>query len=239
MESRHGDAGRRVAVLLPDTVETLGPWLTTLENALQPGSAPGWLRKWGYLSLALAAHRAGDARKSIECLDKVKQSPAYGDAGPEKAIVFCVAAMSLHQMGETEKASQTLAKANRLIEDHFSRVAAGELSVEHDWLIAEILRREAVQLTSVPTEPPTSDAHAAPRHQEVSDYRKAARLPSCRCHPDSRCLINTIQAPFCKRPEPVTDNANIIYKCDQVPAELVWTMLAIFVGCSRGHISHS
>ena len=59
-------------------------------------------------------------------------------------------------IGKAEQASQTLAAGQKPDEDYLlENWPLVNIGVEHDWLIAEILRREATESIAVPTEHPT------------------------------------------------------------------------------------
>jgi hypothetical protein len=82
------------------------------------------------------------------------------------ALALSLRAMAQHQLGQAEEASKALAEATSLVEGHLPRLATGELGGGwHDWLIPEILRREAAGLINGPTKDPTPepDAAAPPR----------------------------------------------------------------------------
>jgi WD40 repeat protein/tetratricopeptide (TPR) repeat protein len=150
----------KVCLLLPDAVVDLGPSLSRLQSALDDGSAPDGMRKWGYMALALAAHRADNAKTALECITKSQQSPGYRAIGPEAATLLCLMAMAQHQLRNRDEASEALVQADTLVDEYLRKLASGEFKGWHDWLIAEILRREATELIAGPTKEPTPEAKA-------------------------------------------------------------------------------
>jgi hypothetical protein len=149
----------KACVLLPDTVVDLGPSLSKLQSALDDSSAPDWMRKWGYMALALA-HRTENAKITLECIAKSQQSPGFQATEPAAATLLCLTAMSQHRLNEPEKARHSLRQARDLIGEYFSKLTKGEVAVAHDWLIAEILRREAEERLAGSPSGPTPDAKA-------------------------------------------------------------------------------
>jgi tetratricopeptide (TPR) repeat protein len=149
----------KACVLMPDVVVDLEPLLSRLQSALDDGSAPGGMRKWGNLALAMAAHRAENAKTALERIGKSRQSPGYKETEAAAAILLCLTAMSQQRLGEPEKARHSLRQAGDLIDEHFSGLTTGEAAVAHDWLIAEILRREAAGRLAEPSDGATPDAN--------------------------------------------------------------------------------
>jgi hypothetical protein len=102
---------------------------------------------WG--CCALVSYRAGNAREAIAWADKLADPK-----GVPGALVLTVRALAEHQLGQTQ-ARQTLAKAGALIpaelrtlgtEAYRGPLPVAEQTANHDWLIPEILRREASAL---------------------------------------------------------------------------------------------
>jgi Flp pilus assembly protein TadD len=149
-EAHVAEKTSKACMLLPRTITTCGPPLRTLQNALENGSAPKWLAKHGYATLALAAHRAGNADETTRHIRKAQQSHEYARTSTVKAIVLCLLAMSQQRLAEPEKASQTLARPSAMIDQRLQKLADGDLGMWHDWLIAEILRREAASSIAGP-----------------------------------------------------------------------------------------
>jgi WD40 repeat protein/predicted TPR repeat methyltransferase len=149
----------KVCLLLPDTIEVSRLRLKTFENVLDDGSASNWFYMWGYGTRALAAYRAGDADKAVHWIHKSQESQGYAGEPSAQALALSVLAMARHRLGQTAEARQTLEQATGLIDAYLPRLAPSELSdTWHDWLIAEIVRREAAELIARATKDPTPEA---------------------------------------------------------------------------------
>jgi hypothetical protein len=140
-----------------------------LETALDEGSASSGFYKWGYATRALAAYRAGDADKTVHWIRKSQESQGYADEPRVQALALSLLAMAQHQLGQPEEAREALAQVDELIDERLPKLATGELGAGwHDWLIAQILRREAAGLVAgstkdLPPEPDATDATADPK----------------------------------------------------------------------------
>ena len=150
----------KACLLLPGTVDASGLPINTLARALDEGSAPTWLYKWGFAALAQAAYRAGDAEKAVGWIHKCQEAQGYADAPAVQALVLSLLAMAQHQLGNRDEASEALVQADTLVDEHLRKLASGEFKGWHDWLIAEVLRREATELIARPAKEPTPEAKA-------------------------------------------------------------------------------
>ena len=136
--------------------------INRLENGLDDGPAPAWFHKWGFATLALAAYRAGKAEEAIQWIRRCQEAQEYDKTPALQALGLSLLAMAQHQLGHAQEGRQALAQATALIDQYLPKLAGGELGAEHNWLIAQILRREAAELTAGPTEDPTPEAKATP-----------------------------------------------------------------------------
>jgi hypothetical protein len=145
-----------VCLLLPDAVEPPALLLETLESEIEQKRAPN---PWACTTLALAACRHDEAEKALRLLDKARQSEGYARNQSIPALALSLRAMTEHQRGQAEEANKALAEATSLVEEHLPKLAAGELGGWHDWLIAEILRREAAGRLAEPSDGATPEAN--------------------------------------------------------------------------------
>jgi hypothetical protein len=158
----NADKTCKACLLLPGVVDASALPLKTLASALDDGSAPDWFHKYGYACRALAAYRAGDAGQAAHWVRKSQASKGYANSPAVQALVLSLLAMAHHQSGKFQKASEAFSQADRLVEEHLSKLASGTLGGWPDWLIAEILRREASQLIAGPETAPTPEPNATP-----------------------------------------------------------------------------
>ncbi len=111
-------------------------------RALEPltGSAAvdEWLWEWLWGTRALVAYRAGDAQLAV---DNAQRSIDISETTAATALSRVVQAMALHQLGRTEQARDSLQKAQAMFES-----AEWLTDTWYDWLIAEMLLREARKL---------------------------------------------------------------------------------------------
>ncbi len=96
------------------------------------------------MARGLAHYRTGEFDKALECASKsVSGNPrVIGLDVPAHLIV----AMSHHRLGQSAEARQALGQAREIMaQDWFPQLNSGELTTAwwHDWLICQILHREA------------------------------------------------------------------------------------------------
>ena len=112
--------------------------------------------------IAAVATTTEEADKTVHWIHKSQQSQGYAEEPRVQTLALLLLAMAQHQLGQTEEASQAFAEASALIEEHLPKLATGELGGGwHDWLIAEILRREAAKLIAGLRERPSPEANTA------------------------------------------------------------------------------
>jgi hypothetical protein len=105
---------------------------------------------------ALASYREGNAREAIAWADKLTDPASIPVA---TALVLTVRALAEHRLGRSDEARQTLARASALIpaelptlgsDDYRGPLPVALETISHDWLIPEILCREASALLEGP-----------------------------------------------------------------------------------------
>lgn len=138
------------SLLLADAVELLElPTLVVREGAEDPKLAKDYYT-WFIASNVLISYREG---KPADAIDWTKKMPNL--AGHAGALALVVRAMSEEKLGRHEQALKSLDEAEALIPvvlrtlgaaDYTGPLPVPAASVYHDWLVAEILRREAAGL---------------------------------------------------------------------------------------------
>jgi tetratricopeptide (TPR) repeat protein len=147
----------KACLLVPGVIDDSSLPVETLAEALDDGLVPSARNKWTFAVLALAAYRSAEADKTLHWIHKSQQSQGYAEEPRVQVLALLLLAMAQHQLGQTGEASQAFAEASALIEEHLPKLATGELGgAWHDWLIAEILRREAAKLIAGLTQAPES-----------------------------------------------------------------------------------
>lgn len=149
------EAACKVCLLLAGAVELPARSLEIFDRALTAGTAPDWFSGWGSGTRALAANRAGDSEAALTWSRKsLDASLNLGE--PERsrirAFALAVEALARHELGQAEKARSALDAATALIPAELQKLMSGADderrlvaadSIDFNWLIAEILRREA------------------------------------------------------------------------------------------------
>jgi hypothetical protein len=107
----------------------------------------------------LAEYRAGHAEQAFEWLRK---SLARFPAGhSERANAGFVLALAYHRLDRTDDARDAFQEAARLMEQHFGHLDGAAVGNWRDWLLCQILRREAEALLKIT--PPKPAAPGAKR----------------------------------------------------------------------------
>ncbi len=139
----------KTCLLLPAEIELSDLPAQVVRDAatdMQWEKAHNWFRAM----FALIAYREGDYPGAVDWAEKVR-----GAVGQNKALALVVRAMAESRLGKTEPARQTLAAAEAVIPGELRTLGTDAYNgplpvpavvVSHDWLIPEILRREAAAL---------------------------------------------------------------------------------------------
>jgi serine/threonine protein kinase/WD40 repeat protein len=168
-----GERVIKVCLLIPGSIPTPESEVLRLKNHLAGKDAEPLFRPWGYATLALDAWRSGDApaaskwaRLSLESYPA--SPPEY--LPPARALALTLQAIAEHMLGKAAAARVSLKAAGALIAPALDQFRHDVLPVGwHDWLIAEILRREADRLLQAPADgsaikiSPTGDAELKPK----------------------------------------------------------------------------
>jgi tetratricopeptide (TPR) repeat protein len=138
----------KACLLAPGVVDATALPAAQLEEDTRAGRAPAQFvgAAWGIL--ALAAYRTRDFDRAVACCGlSLEQS----NSAPIQAQTLLVRALAEQNLGRIEDAAATLASAVKLFPPELVPLMAGKYSggvpeaavVQQDWLIAEVLRREA------------------------------------------------------------------------------------------------
>jgi hypothetical protein len=107
---------------------------------------------WYYLlAKGMAEFRAGHDALAVHFLQRT--SPSVFRAAPWDATIFSVLAMASHRLGQAQAASNMLEGTRTILDGRFAPAedGAAELeTMEHDWMHAQILYREAAATLAEP-----------------------------------------------------------------------------------------
>src|SRR5262249_36264411 len=124
-----------------------------LEEALDDGQVASGLIPWAKLTRVLAAYRLGHYEEASQLGRKVQESGLFA-RGEAQALL--VRAMAEHRLKHDDEARRVYTQAVKLrpgrlrtLGEPASSDRLDALSVGHDWLMAEVLRREAEKLLSL------------------------------------------------------------------------------------------
>ena len=131
----------KACLLIPDAVEISRLPLQSFADPLDEGTAPSWFRIWGWAARALVAYRSDDLESTDRYLERgwsIASSPG------ERVLLHSITALSRQKQGDAEASRDAIRQARLLIDRHLPKASAGQL---HDWLIPQILIREAERLS--------------------------------------------------------------------------------------------
>jgi tetratricopeptide (TPR) repeat protein len=140
----------KICLLRPGSVDMAELPVKALRDGCQAAEFQGF-RPWFTACSALIAYREGNSQLAKELTKEAGNAPI----GQPQALALTVRSMAEHRLGETGQARKTLAQATAVIPDELRTLGASSYAgpipvpaekVSHDWLIPEILRREAAAL---------------------------------------------------------------------------------------------
>jgi hypothetical protein len=137
------DRTAKVGLLLPPE-KTVARLCETARRVRGPERPDEPLESWYAISGALAEYRAGnfDAAEN-----RVRSLVQDGDPANERTIAATlISAMAASRLGRPQDAANRLASANQRLDNHMQQVSGVDADRGNswaDWLICEILRREA------------------------------------------------------------------------------------------------
>ncbi|MBC8867790.1 MAG: redoxin domain-containing protein, partial [Planctomycetes bacterium] len=142
-EPARADKTIKACLLLPGT-EVPDSLRQVLETALDGGKAPKWFYGWGYATQALMSFRDGDAEDAVRWVRKSQETETYAEFGSLRAFALLLLSMAQHELEKEDEARKSYDEALKLVYDHLNEpIGDDPANIEHDWLIAQIIRREA------------------------------------------------------------------------------------------------
>jgi formylglycine-generating enzyme required for sulfatase activity len=137
----------KAALLLPNETVNVAEAVRMADRSVTLDPKHG-VMPWALPTRALAAYRQGDDTAALDWAERTLQADAAAPLWYRAAMAHTVIALAQHRLGEPQAARGALARAAALIQPTTDRYgAADELDSEwHNWLIAELLLKEARQL---------------------------------------------------------------------------------------------
>lgn len=184
--AQEADVLVKVCLLRPDTVEMSKLPVQMVKESAQPAEVTS-IVPWYMACSTLAAYRSGrlDEARALSIKVSISNWNAY------YSLAQAVRAMAEAKLGNREAAMHALANCERHIDPQLSTfgrpsqniaVPVAALSVHHDWLIAELLRREAAILIhndearTTPFESvPTAPSRTIEEWAALGEWAEAAR----------------------------------------------------------------
>jgi len=135
----------RTCLLRPETSALGDAMRQRLAAASERESSPSSFPGSGWTSLALADYRAAAPDRALVRIALARKSAGYGSDGSLQALTLAVEAASLNSLGRSKDARAALGRAGLILEPVFSVSASATTlgSNWFDWLIAEVIYREA------------------------------------------------------------------------------------------------
>ena len=166
----------KVSLLGPGTVEPAELPLQTLRDA---ATDPTWARyqNWFNACSALVAYREGNPQEAIKWVQQLNERTSQAGT-----LALVVRAMAEHQLGQSEQARETLDLVESAIpvelrtlgtDDYHGPLPVASRTVHHDWLIPEVLRREAESLLNA--SPCGQNIQPTPKLRENPEFSRGSR----------------------------------------------------------------
>jgi serine/threonine protein kinase/tetratricopeptide (TPR) repeat protein len=146
------DSVCKVCLLLPNSADRSLLPSRALADGVEQGAQP-YYHGWFYACLALIAYRDGQYEKVTEYSEK--SLAVNHKSNPDGALALLVQAMAQHQLQQADQSRTSLTEGTALVPYDLATLGSPDFQgtlpvsaavVTADWLIAEILRREAALL---------------------------------------------------------------------------------------------
>jgi hypothetical protein len=121
-----------------------------LRASLEDGSVPSGMTVWGQSTAALLAFREGNFERAVDMGDRAA-SETHELYAPARTIGLMCSALGNQKLGQGQVAQEKLAQALKIRDLALAlstgqidqRLVISERASWHDWMIVELLRREA------------------------------------------------------------------------------------------------
>jgi serine/threonine protein kinase len=133
----------KAGLLAPQSTEDLEQFTALAEVAIDRGKEHIWINYF-YLVRGMAAYRSGDWPATLDWCGRSRQRA--GGFSPLVTLNLFFEAMAHHKMHQIHEARSAMNRATTAIEDHFNTFPLGRGSDWNDWLLCDIVHREAEAL---------------------------------------------------------------------------------------------
>jgi len=123
-------------LLKPDFIDLEMLPAEALTKCLDEKTGPDWLRPWAWGSRAMLAYRRGEAESAVKYAANAETLKPTPHA---HLLNLAILALAEHQLGHREQSRLAFEELSRLI----ATIRAASRNLDHDFLIAEILLKEA------------------------------------------------------------------------------------------------
>jgi tetratricopeptide (TPR) repeat protein len=126
----------KICLLLPDAVPLDQLPISRFIKLMDEGEMPASLNAWNWGARALIAYRSGAYEEVAEYVKKQQENDPNDLA---RALGLACLALAEHDLGKLESYETTMRELSELLDSYPQKT-------QRDWLIADILRREAETL---------------------------------------------------------------------------------------------
>jgi serine/threonine protein kinase len=130
----------KACLLTPPPPADLPRIIALADTAVTRGKDHEWLFYF-QMARGMAAYRAGDWAATLDWCGRSRQGRPDWQSVIAQNLLF--EAMAHDKLGNTQRAAVAMAEAARLIDDYRAELPGGGKAVSHDWLMCDIIRKEA------------------------------------------------------------------------------------------------
>ncbi len=196
----------KVCLLLPGINLAELP-VAAREKSLVQGQVPAEWLPWATSALALESYRGGDYPQARHWSSKAREASSTSRS---LVLALLLQAMAEHQLHQPDEALRLLTEASALIPLPFrllgihnyptGKFFLSPANVTHDWMIAEILRREAEVLLF-----PTLPVFLKGKYEPRDNAERLNLAVGCRIRGDRRCAAVVYADAFAADPRLADD----------------------------------
>ena len=131
----------KVCLMAPTSIEELAEAAKLAETAVTLGKDHSWAAYFQFVK-GLAEYRSGNFEKAAEWTKMALEQA--GEVFTRDVQAYSVLALAQYRLNHADEARAALSKAGEIAEGKLAKRGSGDLGPDwHDWIIAQILLREA------------------------------------------------------------------------------------------------